>query len=46
MEVKDAPSIGDPKRPLRWSSTLIRVPVCRNLHEVMRGMLKNYPQVD
>ena len=46
MELKDAPSIGDPKATI----TLVEYsdfecPVCRNLHEVMRGILKNYPQV-
>jgi protein-disulfide isomerase len=46
IDFKDAPSIGDPKAPV----TLVefsdfQCPVCRNLHEVMRGMLKNYPQV-
>jgi protein-disulfide isomerase len=46
IDFKDAPSIGDPKAPV----TLVefsdfQCPVCRNLHEVMRGMLKNYPQL-
>jgi protein-disulfide isomerase len=46
IDVKDAPSLGDPKAPV----TLVEFsdfecPVCRSLHDVMRGLLKNYPQV-
>jgi protein-disulfide isomerase len=46
IDLKDAPSLGDPKAPV----TLVEFsdfecPVCRSLHDVMRGMLKNYPQV-
>ena len=46
IQMKDAPSIGDPKAPV----TLVefsdfQCPVCRNLHDVLRGMLANYPQV-
>ena len=46
IQMKDAPSIGDPKAPI----TLVefsdfQCPVCRNLHDVLRGMLANYPQV-
>ena len=46
IDSKDAPSYGDPKA----SVTVVEFsdfecPVCRNLHEVMRGMLKNYPQM-
>jgi protein-disulfide isomerase len=46
IDFKDAPSMGDPKAAV----TLVefsdfQCPVCRNLHEVMRGMLRNYPQV-
>jgi protein-disulfide isomerase len=46
IEMKDAPSLGDPKAPV----TLVefsdfQCPVCRSLHDVLRGMLPNYPQV-
>ena len=46
LQVKDAPSLGDPKAPV----TLVefsdfQCPVCRSLHDVLRGMLPNYPQV-
>jgi protein-disulfide isomerase len=46
IEMKDAPSLGDPKAAV----TLVefsdfQCPVCRSLHDVLRGMLPNYPQV-
>jgi protein-disulfide isomerase len=46
IEMKDAPVLGDPKAPV----TLVEFsdfecPVCRSLHDVLRGMLPNYPQV-
>jgi protein-disulfide isomerase len=46
IEMKDAPSLGDPKAAV----TLVEFsdfecPVCRSLHDVLRGMLPNYPQV-
>jgi protein-disulfide isomerase len=46
IDIKDAPSIGDPKAPV----TLVEYsdfecPVCRNLHDVLKGMLLKYPQV-
>ena len=46
IQVKDAPSLGDPNAPV----TLVEFsdfecPVCRSLHDVLRGMLPNYPQV-
>jgi protein-disulfide isomerase len=46
IQLIDAPSLGDPKAPV----TLVefsdfQCPVCRNLHDVLRGMLPNYPQV-
>lgn len=46
IDLTDAPSLGNPKAPV----TLVefsdfQCPVCRSLHDVMRGMLKNYPQV-
>jgi protein-disulfide isomerase len=44
IQTKDAPSLGDPNAPV----TLVEYsdfecPVCRNLHDVLRGMLPNYP---
>jgi protein-disulfide isomerase len=46
LQTKDAPSLGDSKAPV----TLVefsdfQCPVCRSLHDVLRGMLPNYPQV-
>jgi protein-disulfide isomerase len=46
MKTKDAPSVGNSKSPVtvvEYSD--FECPVCRNLHDVMRGMLPNYPQV-
>jgi len=46
IDLTDAPSMGDPKAAV----TLVEFsdfecPICRSLHDVMRGMLRNYPQV-
>ena len=46
LQTKDAPSIGDPKATV----TLVEFsdfecPVCRSLHDVLGGLLPNYPQV-
>ena len=46
IEMKDAPSLGDARAPV----TLVeysdfQCPVCRSLHDVLRGLLPNYPQV-
>jgi protein-disulfide isomerase len=46
IQMKDAPSLGDPKAVV----TLVEFsdfecPVCRSLHDVLRGLLPNYPQV-
>jgi protein-disulfide isomerase len=43
IQVNDAPSLGDPQAPV----TLVEYsdfecPVCRNLHDVLRGMLPSY----
>jgi protein-disulfide isomerase len=46
MDLKDAPSVGDAKSAV----TLVEFsdfecPVCRSLHDIMRGITQNYPQV-
>jgi protein-disulfide isomerase len=46
LQLKDAPSLGDPKAAV----TLVEFsdfecPVCRSLHDALRGLLPNYPQV-
>ena len=46
IQMKDAPSLGDPKAVV----TLVEFsdfecPVCRTLHDVLRGVLPNYRQV-
>jgi protein-disulfide isomerase len=46
MHTKDAPALGDSKATVtvvEYSD--FECPVCRSLHDVMRGMLQNYPQV-
>jgi protein-disulfide isomerase len=43
IQMKDAPSLGDPKAAVtvvEYSD--FECPVCRNLHDVLRGMLPNY----
>lgn len=46
IQTANSPVLGDPKAPI----TLVEFsdfecPVCRNLHDALRGMLPNYPQV-
>jgi protein-disulfide isomerase len=46
MQTANAPVLGDPKAPI----TLVEYsdfecPVCRNLHDALRGLLPSYPQV-
>ncbi len=46
LELKDTPVLGDPNAPI----TLVEFsdfecPVCRSLHDVLRGLLPKYPQV-
>ena len=46
IDMKNAPSLGDPKATItvvEYSD--FECPVCRSLHDVMRGLLRNYPQV-
>jgi protein-disulfide isomerase len=45
MKIKDAPAFGDSKAPItivEYSD--FECPVCRSLHDVMRGVLQQYPQ--
>ncbi len=46
MQIANAPVLGDPKAPITiveyWD---FECPVCRNLHDALRGLLPNYPQV-
>jgi protein-disulfide isomerase len=46
IQTANAPLLGDPKAPI----TLVefsdfQCPVCRNLHDALRGLLSSYPQV-
>ncbi len=46
IDIKGAPVFGDPKAPItivEYSD--FECPVCRSLHDVIRGILPNYPQV-
>jgi predicted DsbA family dithiol-disulfide isomerase len=46
IQMKDSPMLGDPNAPVtivEYSD--FECPVCRNLHDALRGMLPNYPQV-
>jgi protein-disulfide isomerase len=46
MELSKAPVLGDPKAPITIVEYAdFECPVCRNLHDAMRGILPNYPQV-
>ncbi len=46
IDMKDAPSFGDTKAPVTVVEfSDFECPVCRSLHDVMRGILQNYPQV-
>jgi protein-disulfide isomerase len=46
IQIKDAPSVGDANAPVTIVEfSDFECPVCRNLHDVLRGMLPNYPQV-
>ena len=46
LQTKDAPVLGDPKAPVKLVEfSDFECPVCRNLHDVLRGLLPNYPQV-
>jgi protein-disulfide isomerase len=46
LQTKDSPALGDPKALVKLVEfSDFECPVCRNLHDVLRGMLPNYPQV-
>lgn len=46
LQTKDSPVLGDPKAPVKLVEfSDFECPVCRNLHDVLRGILPNYPQV-
>ena len=46
LQTKDSPVLGDPRAPVKLVEfSDFECPVCRNLHDVLRGMLPNYPQV-
>lgn len=46
FDLKNAPLFGDPKAPITIVEFAdFECPVCRNLHEVIRGLLPKYPQV-
>jgi len=46
IKVEDAPVLGDPKAPITIVEfSDFECPVCRNLHDALRGMLPKYPQV-
>jgi protein-disulfide isomerase len=46
MDLTNAPSIGDPKSAVTMVEfSDFECPVCRSLHDIMRGIMQNYPQV-
>jgi protein-disulfide isomerase len=46
LQTQDAPVLGDPKATVKLVEfSDFECPVCRNLHDVLRGLLPNYPQV-
>jgi protein-disulfide isomerase len=46
LQIRDAPIWGDPKAPITMVEfSDFECPVCRSLHDVLRGLLANYPQV-
>lgn len=45
LQTANAPVLGDPKAPITIVEFAdFECPVCRNLHDVLRGLLPNYPQ--
>jgi protein-disulfide isomerase len=46
LDIKDAPTTGNPNAPITVVEFAdFECPVCRNLHEALKGLLPNYPQV-
>jgi len=46
LQIKDAPVWGDPKASVTMVEfSDFECPVCRSLHDVLHGLLANYPQV-
>jgi protein-disulfide isomerase len=46
LQLQDAPSTGDPQGSITMVEfSDFECPVCRSLHDVIRGLLPNYPQV-
>jgi protein-disulfide isomerase len=46
LKLSDSPILGDPKAPITIVEFAdFECPVCRNLHDALRGILPNYPQV-
>ena len=46
LKLSDSPVLGDPKAPITIVEFAdFECPVCRNLHDALRGILPNYPQV-
>jgi protein-disulfide isomerase len=46
LQTQDAPVLGDPKAPVKLVEfSDFECPVCRNLHDVLRGLLPTYPQL-
>jgi protein-disulfide isomerase len=46
LQLQDAPSTGDPQGSITMVEfSDFECPVCRSLHDVIRGLLLNYPQV-
>ena len=46
FDLKNAPVSGDPKAPITIVEYAdFECPVCRNVHDALRGLLPNYPQV-
>jgi len=46
LRLSDSPVLGDPKAPITIVEFAdFECPVCRNLHDALRGILPNYPQV-
>jgi protein-disulfide isomerase len=46
FDLKGAPVFGDPKAPITIVEYAdFECPVCRNVHDAIRGLLPNYPQV-